>query len=172
VSRTIQLRLFFLLAPALALAQDLKEFESESRNSHSRTDCTSSYSNATRPVVSFQPYVNAGSVDDPEGKTGLGTCLSTWRSKARDHRHKNWVEEKKASRRSRRFRPFGGEQRKGPVRKGEDCGARKRAQSCIAKADSYVVRIYFHIIEEKAGGSERGNRTRFHRVFLQPAGNA
>ncbi len=49
------------------------------------------------PVVSFHTYVNAGAVDDPEGKTGLAHMFEHMAFKGTDTiGSRNWAEEKKA----------------------------------------------------------------------------
>ncbi len=65
-----KLRMLFLFAPLFATAQDLKEFEKRV------TEFTLPnglhfivLERHEAPVVSFHTYVNAGAVDDPEGKT-------------------------------------------------------------------------------------------------------
>jgi hypothetical protein len=72
MGRSASIHLLFLVVPFLATAQDLKEFEKHV------TEFTLGnglhfivLERHEAPVVSFHTYVNAGSVDDPEGKTGL-----------------------------------------------------------------------------------------------------
>lgn len=49
------------------------------------------------PVVSFETYVNVGSVDDPKGETGLAHMFEHMAFKGtREIGSKNWAEEKKA----------------------------------------------------------------------------
>src|SRR6266581_7507096 len=87
-----------LLAPVLASAQNLKEFEKRV------TEFTLAnglhfivLERHQAPVVSFHTYVNAGSVDDPEGKTGLAHMFEHMAFKGTETiGTKNWMEEKKA----------------------------------------------------------------------------
>ncbi len=87
-----------LLAPLGILAQDLKEFEKRV------TEFTLGnglhfivLERHAAPVVSFHTYVNAGSVDDPEGKTGLAHMFEHMAFKGTETvGSKNWPEEKKA----------------------------------------------------------------------------
>jgi predicted Zn-dependent peptidase len=86
------------LLPGLLLAQSLKDFEKKV------TDFT--LPNGLRfliierheaPVVSFNTYVNAGSVDDPTGRTGLAHMFEHMAFKGTDTiGSKNWPQEKKA----------------------------------------------------------------------------
>src|SRR5260370_42083059 len=87
-----------LLAPFLAPAQDLKEFEKK----------VSEFTLANglhfiiierheAPVVSFNTYVKAGSVDDPRGQTGLAHMFEHMAFKGTQSiGSKNWPDEKKA----------------------------------------------------------------------------
>src|SRR5712664_2558542 len=87
-----------LLVPLLASAQSLKEFEKHV------TEFTLGnglhfivLERHEAPVVSFHTYVNAGSVDDPEGKTGLAHMFDHMAFKGTETiGTKNWPEEKKA----------------------------------------------------------------------------
>src|SRR4030088_298919 len=70
--RGIALPYIFLLAPLVLGAQNLKEFEkkvTEFNLSNGMHFIVVERHEA--PVVSFHTYVNAGSVDDPAGETGL-----------------------------------------------------------------------------------------------------
>jgi predicted Zn-dependent peptidase len=87
-----------LLAPFLTPAQDLNEFEKK----------VSEFTLANglhfiiierheAPVVSFNTYVKAGSVDDPRGQTGLAHMFEHMAFKGTPSiGSKNWPEEKKA----------------------------------------------------------------------------
>src|ERR1700731_1999834 len=56
------------------------------------------------PVVSFHTYVNAGSVDDPSGATGIAHMFEHMAFKGTESiGSKNWPEEKKPLTRSRKF---------------------------------------------------------------------
>ena len=156
MSRTIQLRLFFLLAPAIALAQDLKEFEKRV------TEFTLAnglhfivLERHQAPVVSFHTYVNAGSVDDPEGKTGLAHMFEHMAFKGTETiGTKNWMEEKKALATVEEvYDRLEAEQRKGPRADKQKIAALERElKAAIGKADSYVVPNLFPTIIEENGG--------------------
>src|SRR5437879_4713263 len=98
VSRSLYIRLLFLAVPLFATAQDLKEFEKHV------TEFTLAnglhfivLERHEAPVVSFHTYVNAGSVDDPEGKTGLAHMFEHMALKGTETiGTKNWMEDKKA----------------------------------------------------------------------------
>jgi predicted Zn-dependent peptidase len=90
--------LIALLAPLLAQAQNLKEFEKKV------TEFT--LANGLRfivvarneaPVVSFNTHVKAGSLNDPQGQTGLAHMFEHMAFKGTPSiGSKNWPEEKKA----------------------------------------------------------------------------
>jgi predicted Zn-dependent peptidase len=91
-------RLLFILLPLLLAAQNLSEFEKK----------VTEFSLANglhfivverheAPVVSFHTYVNAGSVDDPSGATGIAHMFEHMAFKGTESiGSKNWSEEKKA----------------------------------------------------------------------------
>jgi len=91
-------RVAVLLVPALLPAQSLREFEKKV------TEFTLAnglhFIVAERheaPVVSFHTYVNAGSVDDPSGATGIAHMFEHMAFKGTESiGSKNWPEEKKA----------------------------------------------------------------------------
>src|SRR5690242_10777508 len=65
-------RLPLLLLPLLAAAQSLKEFEKKVTEFTLRNGMHFIVvERHEAPVVSFHTYVNAGSVDDPSGATGI-----------------------------------------------------------------------------------------------------
>src|SRR4051794_22318271 len=94
----MRVRLLFLLLPALLNAQSLKDFE--------KKVTTFTLPNGLRflvierheaPVVSFHTYVNAGSVDDPGGHSGLAHMFEHMAFKGTPEiGSKNWPAEKKA----------------------------------------------------------------------------
>src|SRR5215472_15473163 len=98
----IHVRTYKLLIPiafaACAFAQNLKEFEKRV------TEFTLPnglhfivLERHQAPVVSFHTYVNAGAVDDPEGKTGLAHMFEHIAFKGTETiGTTNWPEEKKA----------------------------------------------------------------------------
>src|SRR6266704_2690249 len=87
-----------LLTPLLASAQNLKEFEkkiSEFTLANGLHFITIERHEA--PVVSFNTYVKAGSLDDPAGQTGLAHMFEHMAFKGTPWiGSKNWPEEKKA----------------------------------------------------------------------------
>jgi predicted Zn-dependent peptidase len=156
VSRSINIRLLFLVVPFLAAAQDLKEFEKHV------TEFTLAnglhfivLERHQSPVVSFHTYVNAGSVDDPEGKTGLAHMFEHMAFKGTDTiGTKNWPEEKKTMDAiEAAYDRLEQERRKGPRADPNAIQALQAAvKAAIEKAASYVVpNLYPTIIEENGG---------------------
>src|SRR6266481_3167962 len=95
-SQTLTLAL--LLCPALLTAQSLKDFEKRI------TEFTLDnglhfivFERHAAPVVSFHSYVNAGSVDDPSGETGIAHMFEHMAFKGTETiGTKNWPAEKQA----------------------------------------------------------------------------
>src|SRR6266699_5607135 len=87
-----------LIAPVLLLAQNLKEFEkkvSEFTLANGLHFVVIERHEA--PVVSFNTFVKAGSLDDPNGQTGLAHMFEHMAFKGTPWiGSKNWPEEKKA----------------------------------------------------------------------------
>src|SRR5579862_9046277 len=91
-------RFAFLLLPLLLAAQNLQEFEKKV------TEFTLAnglhfivVERHEAPVVSFHTYVNAGSVDDPSGATGIAHMFEHMAFKGTQTiGSKNWPEEKNA----------------------------------------------------------------------------
>src|SRR5256885_6400624 len=104
------------------------------------------------PVVSFHTYVNAGSVDDPEGKTGLAHMFEHMAFKGTDTiGTKNWPEEKKAMEAiEAAYDRLEQERRKGPRADPKVIRSpQAEVKAAIEKANSYVVpNLYPTIIEE------------------------
>jgi predicted Zn-dependent peptidase len=138
------------------MAQDLKEFEKR----------VTEYTLANgmhfivlerhqAPVVSFHTYINAGAVDDPEGKTGLAHMFEHMAFKGTETiGSKNWPEEKKAMAAIEEvYDRLEQERRKGPHADPEKIKALDaEVKEAIEKADSYVVpNLYPTIIEENGG---------------------
>src|ERR1700734_1263541 len=96
-SPTLRFALLFL-CPLLLAAQSLKDFEKRV------TEFTPAnglhfivFERHEAPVVSFHTYVNAGSVDDPSGETGIAHMFEHMAFKGTESiGSKNWPEEKKA----------------------------------------------------------------------------
>src|SRR5579863_10686189 len=104
------------------------------------------------PVVSFHTYVNAGSVDDPKGRTGLAHMFEHMAFKGTETiGSTNWPAEKKAMDDIERiYDQLEAERNKmatadpNKVKALED-----QVHAAIEKADSYVVsNLYPRIIEE------------------------
>src|SRR6266852_4877007 len=92
------MRVLLLLLPGLLCAQSLKDFEKKV------TEFTLAngmhflvIERHEAPVVSFHTYVDAGSADDPGGRTGLAHMFEHMAFKGTPAiGTKNWTEEKKA----------------------------------------------------------------------------
>src|SRR5712691_1927955 len=92
------MRVLLLFLPVLLYAQSLKGFEKKV------TEFTLAnglhflvIERHEAPVVSFHTYVDAGSVDDPSGRTGLAHMFEHMAFKGTPGiGTKNWTEEKKA----------------------------------------------------------------------------
>ena len=145
-----------LLLPLGIPAQDLKEFEKRV------TEFTLAnglhfivLERHEAPVVSFHTYVNAGSVDDPEGKTGLAHMFEHMAFKGTETiGSKNWPEEKKAlAAIEDAYDRLDQERRKGPHADPKKIEAlESEVKAAIEKADSYVIpNLYPTIIEENGG---------------------
>jgi predicted Zn-dependent peptidase len=156
VSRPAKLPLLFLLASCLAAAQDLKEFEKRV------TEFTLAnglhfivLERHQAPVVSFHTYVNAGSVDDPEGKTGLAHMFEHMAFKGTETiGTKNWPEEKKALAAIEEvYDRLEQERRKGPrADQAKIATIEEEVKAAIEKANSYVIPNQFPTIIEENGG--------------------
>ncbi len=107
------------------------------------------------PVVSFHSYVNAGSVDDPGGETGIAHMFEHMAFKGTDSiGTKNWPEEKKALDAIEKvYDLLEGERNLGfraDQAKIKDLEAKLKA--AIEKANSFVEpNVYPRIIEENGG---------------------
>src|SRR5882672_1370987 len=113
----IKSRLCIVLLMALSLrAQDLKEFEkkvNEFTLANGLHFIVAERHEA--PVVSFHTYVNAGSVDDPSGQTGIAHMFEHMAFKGTETiGTKNWPEEKLALEEVERvYNRYDGERNKG-----------------------------------------------------------
>jgi predicted Zn-dependent peptidase len=107
------------------------------------------------PVVSFRTYVNAGSVDDPSGQTGIAHMFEHMAFKGTETiGTTNWPEEKKALEGiEAAYNRLEAEQSKGPVANRTMLDAlQKQLQAAIGQAESYVIpNEYPRIIEENGG---------------------
>src|SRR6202022_4546830 len=92
------LKLALFLSPVILCAQSLKDFEKRI------TEFTLGnglhfivFERHEAPVVSFHSYVNAGSVDDPSGETGIAHMFEHMAFKGTETiGTKNWPAEKRA----------------------------------------------------------------------------
>jgi predicted Zn-dependent peptidase len=107
------------------------------------------------PVVSFHTYVNAGSVDDPKGRTGLAHMFEHMAFKGTETiGSTNWPAEKAALANIERvYDQLDAERNK--LAKADPARVKaleEQVQAAIDKADSYVVsNLYPRIIEENGG---------------------
>jgi len=107
------------------------------------------------PVVSFHSYVNAGSVDDPSGETGIAHMFEHMAFKGTETiGTKNWPAEKLALDQVERvYDRYDAERNKGEkADAGKLATLKKERDAAIEKANSYVVpNAYTQIIEENGG---------------------
>lgn len=106
------------------------------------------------PVVSFHTYVNAGSVDDPKGKTGLAHMFEHIAFKGTDTiGTTNWPAEKAAlAQIERAYDQLDLERNKVNPDAAKLKSLEAALDAAIEKADSYVVpNLYPQIIEENGG---------------------
>jgi predicted Zn-dependent peptidase len=145
-----------LLAPLLASAQNLKEFEKKV------TEFTLAnglhfivIERHEAPVVSFNTYVNAGSLDDPRGQTGLAHMFEHMAFKGTPWiGSKNWPEEKKALDEVEAVYAKLEEERRKDLRANRSRIETLQSQlkAAIDKANLYVeTNAYPRIIEENGG---------------------
>ena len=145
----------FLAAPCLP-AQDLKEFEKKV------TEFTlpnglhfTIVERHGAPVVSFHTYVNAGSVDDPSGQTGLAHMFEHMAFKGTETiGTRDWPAEKKALEAVEEvYDRLDAERNKGPKADQARAGALElELKTAIDRAQSYVEQNeYSRIIEENGG---------------------
>ena len=145
-----------LLAAVLASAQDLKEFEKRV------TEFTLAnglhfivVERHEAPVVSFHTYVNAGSVDDPGGETGIAHMFEHMAFKGTETiGTKDWSAEKKALDALETARQqLDDERNKGPkADPGKVKALQQQFQMAVDRAQAYVIpNEYPRIIEENGG---------------------
>src|SRR5690242_1523465 len=107
------------------------------------------------PVVSMHTYVNAGSVDDPSGATGIAHMFEHMAFKGTESiGTANWAEEKKAlAAVETAYDRLDAERNKGPKADPARIKALdKQVQAAIERAQSYVIpNEYPRIIEENGG---------------------
>jgi predicted Zn-dependent peptidase len=145
-----------LLAGFCLPAQDLKDFEKKV------TEFTlpnglhfTIVERHNAPVVSFHTYVNAGSVDDPSGETGLAHMFEHMAFKGTDAiGTRDWPAEKRAlDQVEELYDRLEAERAKGPKTDEARAGAMELdLKTAIDRAQSYVVpNDYTRIIEENGG---------------------
>jgi predicted Zn-dependent peptidase len=154
--KSISRLLPLLLLPALLGAQSLKDFEKRV------TEFTLGngmhfivLERHEAPVVSFHSYVNAGSVDDPSGETGIAHMFEHMAFKGTETiGSTNYPEERKAMDEVERVY----DQYDAERNKGEHADAKKVAvlqeqlKAAMEKANTYVIpNAYPRIIEENGG---------------------
>lgn len=153
--RTLRLALLYLL-PLLLAAQSLKDFEKRV------TEFTLGnglhfivFERHEAPVVSFHSYVNAGSVDDPGGETGIAHMFEHMAFKGTETiGTKNWPLEKKAMDEVERiYDQYDAERNKGPKADAQRmAGLQQQLKAAMEKADSYVIpNAYPELIEANGG---------------------
>ena len=108
------------------------------------------------PVISFHTYVNAGSVDDPQGKTGLAHMFEHMAFKGtQEIGSKNWTDEKDAIAKVEKiYDDLDAEKAKGPKADPERIRSLQAdLQGAIERASSFVDTNLFPRIIEENGGS-------------------
>jgi predicted Zn-dependent peptidase len=107
------------------------------------------------PVVSFHSFVNAGSVDDPSGETGIAHMFEHMAFKGTETiGTKNWPAEKLALAEVERvYDRYDAERNKGEKADPAKLAAlQKELKAAIEKANTYVIpNAYTQIIEESGG---------------------
>src|ERR1700704_5525194 len=153
-SQTIKLAL--LLCPVALSAQSLKDFEkriTEFTLGNGLHFIVLELHQA--PVVSFNSYVNAGSVDDPSGETGIAHMFEHMAFKGTETiGSKNYPAEKRAMAEVERiYDQYDAERNKGVHADPKKLEALdKELKAAIEKANSFVVpNAYTTIIEENGG---------------------
>jgi predicted Zn-dependent peptidase len=148
-----------LLAGARCLpAQDLKEFEK--KVTEFRLPNGLHFTLVERhgaPVVSFHTYVNAGSVDDPSGQTGLAHMFEHMAFKGTETiGTRNWPAERKALDAVEEiYDRLDAERNKGP--KADQARVRaleNELKAAIDRAQSYVEQNEYSRIIEESGGAD------------------
>ncbi len=154
--RTRNWVLLFVFVPLLLHAQNLSEFEKRV------TEFTLPnglhfivLERRQAPVVSFHTYVNAGSVNDPSGKTGLAHMFEHMAFKGTDRiGTRDFQAERQALLTEEKLRDeLEAEKAKGPLADaGKIRALESQIQSTVAKAESFVEpNAYPRIIEENGG---------------------
>lgn len=148
--------ILILIAPALLPAQSLKDFEKRV------TEFTLGnglhfiiLERHDAPVVSFHSYVNAGSVDDPSGETGIAHMFEHMAFKGTETiGTKNWPAEKKAMDDVERIYDLVDAEKNKGIRSDPTKleGLQEQLKTAMDKASEYVeANEYPRIIEENGG---------------------
>ena len=156
MKRTLAWAVFWLLVPFLLLAQSLQDYEKRI------TEFTLPnglhfivLERHEAPVVSFHTYVNAGSVNDPGGKTGLAHMFEHMAFKGTDSiGTNNYPEEKKALDAIETVYDRLDAERNLGIRSDPKkiAALEKELEAAIEKANSYVDEsAYTRIIDENGG---------------------
>ncbi len=162
-----------LLCPLALVAQSLKDFEKRV------TEFTLAnglhfiiFERHEAPVVSFHSYVNAGSVDDPSGETGIAHMFEHMAFKGTETiGTRNYPLEKQAMEEVERvYDRYDAERNKGmqaDPKKLEDL--QEELKAAMDKANSYVTpNAYPQLIEENGGvGMNAGTQRGLHQLLLQ-----
>src|ERR1700686_3799902 len=146
----------FLLCPLLLAAQSLKDFEKRV------TEFTLAngfhfiiFERHEAPVVSFHSYVNAGSVDDPSGETGIAHMFEHMAFKGTETiGTKNYPLEKQAMEEVERvYDRYDAERNKGMKADAKKLAdLQQKLKAAMDKANSYVTpNAYPQLIEENGG---------------------
>jgi predicted Zn-dependent peptidase len=154
--KSARLLVFVALLPLLAAAQSLQDFEKRI------TEFTLGngmhfiiFERHEAPVVSFHSYVNAGSVDDPSGQTGIAHMFEHMAFKGTETiGTKNYALERQAMDEVEHiYDRYDAERNKGSKadpKKVEDL--QQQLKAAMDKANSYVVpNAYPQLIEENGG---------------------
>src|SRR5947209_4418980 len=154
--RMIRRILWILALPLLARAQSLKEFEKKITefslaNGLHFIVCE----RHEAPVVSFHTYVNAGSVDDPKGQTGIAHMFEHMAFKGTSAIGTvNWAEEKKAIDRVEAvYDELDTEENKGPRANADKIKSiEAELKAAMDRANAMVeANVYTELIESNGG---------------------
>jgi predicted Zn-dependent peptidase len=148
-----------LLAGACSLAaQDLKQFEKKvTEFSLPNGLHFTIVERRDAPVVSFHTFVNAGSADDPNGRTGLAHMFEHMAFKGTETiGTSDWAAEKKAMDAVELiYDRLDAERNKGPKAEPARVGAiENELKAAIDRAQSYVVQNQYSRIIEENGGAD------------------
>jgi len=145
-----------LLCPLLLAAQNLKEFEKRVTEFNLANGLHFIViERHEAPVVSFHSYVNAGSVDDPKGETGIAHMFEHMAFKGTETiGTKNYALEKQAMDAVEKiYDRYDAERNKGPKADPKKIEAiQQELKAAMEKANSYVVpNAYTELIEASGG---------------------